>query len=81
MFAASRGGWAIRQERAAGINTTTGEPLIWFLSIAPVIATFLVLDIAWGVTILARRQWKGGQLWLLSALMWTVAAAIDFAHH
>jgi hypothetical protein len=31
VVAASYGGWAIPQERAAGIYTTIGEPFIWFL--------------------------------------------------
>src|ERR1700743_776076 len=60
VLAASRGGWAMPEERAAGIHTTPGEPLIWFLNILPIIATFFVINVAWGAVILARRQWKGG---------------------
>ena len=37
VVAASRGGWAIPEERAAGIHTTTREPFIWFLSILPIV--------------------------------------------
>jgi hypothetical protein len=80
LFTASRGGWAIPAERAAGINTTTGEPFIWFLNILPIVATFLVINVVW-VTILARRQWKGCVFWLLSAVIWMTAVTIDFAHH
>jgi hypothetical protein len=80
VFAALRGGWAIPQERAAGIITTTGEPFIWFSSIAPVVAVFMVINVAWTI-ILSRRHWSGGRYWLLAAGVWVVAIAIDFAHH
>ena len=80
VFAASRGGWAIPAERAAGIYTTTGEPFIWFLSILPIVAIFLAINTAWAV-ILSRRQWSGGRFWLLAAVVWLRAVVIDFAHH
>jgi hypothetical protein len=79
VVAASRGGWA--EERAAGINTTTGEPLVWFLNILPIVATFFVINVAWGAAILARRQRKGGLFWLLAAVVWLGVVVIDFAHH
>jgi hypothetical protein len=81
VVAASRGGWAIPEERAAGIDTTTGEPFIWFLDILPIVATFFVINVAWGAVILARRQCKGGLFWLLAAVVWLGAVVIDFAHH
>ncbi len=81
VFAASRGGWAIPEERAAGIYTTTGEPFVWFLSILPITALFLVINLTWGAIILIRRQWKGGPFWLLAAVVWIAAVVIDFAHH
>jgi hypothetical protein len=81
VVAASRGGWAIPEERAAGINTTTGEPLVWFSNILPIVATFFVINVAWGAAILARRQRKGGLFWLLAAVVWFGAVVIDFAHH
>jgi hypothetical protein len=81
VFAASRGGWAIPEERAMGIHTTTGEPLVWFMSILPVVATFSAINLVWGVRILTRRDWQRGRLWLLTAAVWFVAVMIDFAHH
>jgi len=75
---ASRG-WAIPRER--GLHSETAEPFIWFLSIAPIVAIFLLVNVIWGVLILVRRQWRSGYLWLLTALIWLVAAVIDFAHH
>ncbi len=81
VVAASRGGWAIPEERAAEIHTTTGEPFIWFFSILPIVATFFVINVAWGAVILARRQRKGGLFWLLAAVIWLGAVVIDFAHH
>jgi uncharacterized membrane protein len=74
VFAASRGGWAIPQERTAGINTTTGEPFIWFSSIAPVVTVFIVINVAWMI-ILSRRRWSGGRYWLLAAGVWVAAIA------
>jgi hypothetical protein len=73
--------WVIPQECEAGINTTTGEPFVWFISIAPVIAVFFLLNLAWGTIILRRRQWKIGRMWLAAAAIWVVAAIIDFSHH
>ena len=81
VVAASRGGWVIPEERAAGIHTTTGEPFIWFLSILPIVATFFVINVAWGAVILVRRQGKGGLVLLLAAVVWLGAVAIDFVHH
>ncbi len=71
--------WAIPRER--GLHSETAEPFIWFLSIAPIVAIFFVANVIWGVLILVRRQWRSGYLWLLTALIWLVAAVIDFAHH
>ena len=81
VVAASRGGWAIPEERAAGIHTTTGEPFSWFFSIFPIVATFFVINVAWGAVILVRRQGKGGLVWLLAAVVWLGSVVIDFAHH
>jgi hypothetical protein len=71
--------WVIPQER--GLHSETGEPFVWALFVMPIFAVFLLANVIWGVFILVRRQWRSGYLWLLTALMWLVAAAIDFAHH
>ena len=81
VFAASHGGWAIPEERAAAIYTTTGEPFVWFTNILPIVAIFLTINVAWGVTILTHRNWRGRIFWLVSAVVWLGAVVIDFAHH
>ena len=80
VFAASRGGWAIPAERAAGINTVTGEPFVWALHIFPIVAVFFVINVVWAIS-LARKHWSGGRFWLLPAAVWLLAVVIDFAHH
>jgi hypothetical protein len=75
VFAASRGGW-----RAEGIDSTTGEPFVWFGNILPIVAIFLVINVSWTV-MLARRHWSGGRLGLMAAAVWLAAIVIDFAHH
>ena len=81
VFAASRGGWAVPQERAAGISAITGEPFVWFLNILPVITLFFVINLIWGLRILKSRKWYVGQAWLIAAAVWAIAVTIDFAHH
>jgi hypothetical protein len=73
--------WVIPQECEAGIHATTGEPFVWFGSIAPVIAVFFLLNLAWGTMILIRRQRNTGRIWLAAAAIWVIAAVIDFSHH
>ena len=74
--------WAIPEERAAGIYSVTGEPFVWFAGIAPVLAVFIIVNLAWGSAVIRRRQWRSGRSWLLkAALVWLVAIGIDFAHH
>lgn len=71
--------WAIPQER--GLHSQTAEPFIWFLFVAPIFAVFFVVNVIWGVLILVSRQWLRGYFWLLTALIWLLAAVIDFVHH
>jgi hypothetical protein len=40
--------WAIPEERAQGIYSVTGEPLIWALSVLPVFASFCLIDLVGG---------------------------------
>ncbi len=72
--------WAIPQEWAAGIHSITGEPFVWFLAVLPIVTFFFVLNVVWGAVIV-RRQWQAASFWLLTALIWLGALAIDFAHH
>jgi hypothetical protein len=71
--------WAIPQER--GLHSETGEPFVWGFTVIPIFTIFLLVNFVWGGLILVRRQWRSGYLWLLTALIWLVAAVIDFAHH
>jgi hypothetical protein len=71
--------WAIPQER--GLHSQTAEPFTWFLTVAPIVAIFFLVNVIWAVLILVRRQWRRGYLWLATALIWLVAGVIDFAHH
>jgi hypothetical protein len=70
---------AIPQER--GLHSQTAEPFIWFMFVMPIFTIFFVVNVVWGGFILVRRQWRSGYLWLLTAVIWLVAAVIDFAHH
>ena len=73
--------WRIPAEKAAGINSVSGEPFVWAAGVLYIFAPFVLVDAVWGVLILSVRQWNGGRLWLLAALTWLVALVIDFAHH
>jgi hypothetical protein len=59
----------------------TGEPFVWAFSVVPVFTIFFVVDVFWGALILVSQQWRRRYLWLLTVLIWLVAARIDFAHH
>jgi hypothetical protein len=73
--------WAIPEERAAGINTVTGEPFVWALSVVPVWGTFLLVNVAWMVV----SRWRGRRIhpisWLVVVVGWVIAVVIDFADH
>ena len=72
-------GWAIPEEH--GAVPVTGEPLVWFAGIFPIVAGFLLLNLAWGALILVCRRWRSGRYWLLTIPLWLVAVLVDFAHH
>jgi hypothetical protein len=80
-LAAASPSWAIPEERAAGIQSITGEPLIWALSVWPILALFLLLNLSWAAVVIAKRRWDDGCLWLITPLIWLVSISIDFAHH
>jgi hypothetical protein len=63
------------------LHSITGEPFIWAIAVFPIWIVFAVLNTCWGAIILSRREWRSGRVWLLAALIWLIAAAIDFAHH
>jgi hypothetical protein len=73
--------WAIPDERQAGIYTTTGEPLVWFAGILPVLILFFIVNLAWAALIITRPQWRSNRIWLLAAVCWFAAIWVDFAHH
>jgi hypothetical protein len=80
VVAASKG-WVIPQEGELGLHSVTGEPYVWALSVFPICAVFLILNLTWGVFILARKRSQSGIFWLLTIPIWLVAVVIDFAHH
>ena len=77
----ARHSWVIPEEAANGIHSITGEPFVWAAFVLPLWIVFLVTNLVWGVTILARRRWLQGRIWLMSGLIWIVAVIVDFAHH
>jgi hypothetical protein len=77
----ARQAWVIPEEAANGIHTITGEPFVWAVAVLPVWIVFLVINLTWAVTILARRRWLQFRTWLMSPFIWIIAVTIDFAHH
>lgn len=77
----ARHAWVIPEENANGIHAITGEPFVWGAFVLPVWSVFLVLNLAWGSMILARRRWLDGHMWLIAFLIWVIAVFIDFTHH
>jgi len=73
--------WAIPAERAAGINSVTGEPFIWALGVLPIWALFVVANLAWAV---ARRRRPVAQNLVIALAVsgvWVAAFAIDYLRH
>jgi hypothetical protein len=77
----ARHAWVIPEEKANGIHAITGEPFVWAVYVFPVWIVFLVLNLAWGLMIVARRRWLDGRMWLVAFWVWVVAVIVDFAHH
>jgi hypothetical protein len=78
---ASSLGWTIAQERELGIHSITAEPFIWGMAVLPIWALFLLLNLIWAVIIIRRKQWRDARPWAVTACVWLVGVAIDFAHH
>jgi hypothetical protein len=73
--------WAIPAERAAGIDSVTGEPFVWAMSVFPVWGTFLLANIIWAIIAHQRGQRINTMSRLVVLMAWVVAVVIDFAHH
>lgn len=80
-LAAASHSWAIPEERAAGIQSITGEPYIWAASVWPILTLFFLLNLSWAAAIIVKRRWQDGRFWLITPLIWLVSISIDFAHH
>jgi hypothetical protein len=68
--------WAMPED-----PVSAGQEFVWGLFALPVYLVYTLINTAWGVVILARRQWRSGGLWLFVMSIWLLAIAIDFAHH
>ena len=81
LWAASLG-WALPWERAAGITSSTGEPFVWAAGAVPVFGFFLVVNLAWLIVSVARKQWRATlTAYACVWAAWIVAIIVDFAHH
>jgi hypothetical protein len=75
---ASMASWPFHEERAAGIHTVTGEPLVWATRTWPIFICFGLLNAIW---IFCIKKWRDSYFLLATAAIWLVAMWIDFAHH
>ena len=76
LILASRG-WRLPEQSEIPI---TGEPMVWSLAL-PVLTVFFFADIVWGVLILRSKESKRWLWWLVAAMGWLIAIAVDFSHH
>jgi hypothetical protein len=74
-------GWLIPEERAAGIHTVSGEPVVWALFVFPVWTAFFVLNIIWAISNLLRRIRGNVGAYVLVSILWVVAVVIDYSQH
>lgn len=72
-------GWVTPEDHE--LNAITGEPFIWFMAIFPVVALFVVVDVAWTYLVIVSRQRRQRYFLLLTAAIWLIGISIDFAHH
>ncbi len=73
--------WVIPEEEANGIHSLTGEPFVSAAFVLPVWTIFLVINLGWAATIVARKLWLDARIWLTTLFIWVLAVIIDFAHH
>jgi hypothetical protein len=73
--------WVMPEEEANGIHSITGEPFVWAAFVLPLWIVFLVINLAWAATIVARKLWLDGRIWLTALFIRVLAVIIDFAHH
>jgi hypothetical protein len=70
--------WVNQAECSLGL---LGEPYVWAFGAARVLTFFVLLNLVWGVGMLARAQWRNAPLYACAWLVWIIAITIDFAHH
>jgi hypothetical protein len=73
--------WAIPAERAAGIDSVTGEPFVWAMAVVPVWGIVLLANIIWAIIAHQRGQRVSAMSRLVILMGWVAAVIIDFAHH
>lgn len=71
-------GWVIPEGH--GMIPTVGEPFVWFAASAPVVALFVVINVAWTWLIIARGQRRQWLFLQLAAAVWPTGIGIDVAH-
>lgn len=55
-----------------------GESFVWALA-TPVLGSFLLANGVWGVLLLRRGESTGRRWWLVIAVVWLLAIAVDFS--
>jgi uncharacterized protein YqgC (DUF456 family) len=58
-----------------------GEAAVWFVAIMPVVASFVVLNVAWTSLIIVFRQRRQRFFLVMTAVIWLIGIGIDNAHH
>ena len=58
-----------------------GEAAVWFVAIMPVVALFVVLNVAWTSLIIVFRQRRQRFFLVMTAVIWLIGIGIDYAHH
>jgi hypothetical protein len=74
-------GWTDPVERAAGIHSVAGEPLIWAGFVFPIWAVFAILNLIWLVIIGTRKRFTDLIAFAVICPAWVVAIIVDFSQH